>query len=806
MSTSNLASRLLSVSRGCLYTLMALLPVWFLPTSLDPLEVSKQTVFVGLSLVATLAWACSLLAARAFTLRRGWFNLLLVLLLLAVCASAFGSSAPYLSWIGSGTQQYMSVLTTLAGILMVFVMVNTFTDEHTHRRAHVALLLGAAATAAVGLWSWFAYLLSPETFTNTAALTFNTVGTVNAFGVYLAVLGVFASALLAVRSETVPVLPHGKRGVVCAVLATVLALTALFVLAVLDYWVLWTILLVGIAVLCIFAFVRPQDLPGSHRLFLPGFLGVIALIFLVWAPRLVDLHLPVEITPSVGASWAMAKQTLEGENSLLGSGPGTFAFTYGLFKDVSVNTTALWDTRFDRGSSFLLTVLSTFGFVGSAAWFLFIATVSGHGVAALAGASDKKRWLSVLPDVAGWFVLLAAIVFYNANMTIVFLLFVFAGLTVSQLMGPSQTWMFSRSPRAGLTASVSVVFLATFLTTGLFVAGRRAVAEAAYARAVELDRSGAALSEVVVELDRAATMNRFDDAYYRALAHALLLRVGEELADLTSIDTVSSGQREYVQALTGASVNAAVRATELSPNNSLNWLERGTVYREFMPVIAGAGPFALEAFKKAAELEPTSPSVATEIGLTHLATAEAVRPLLATEDETVRTQAQQDVDIALANAQRSFEKAIALKADYAPAHFQLAITYERQGRLAEAIGKMESVKKYNQFDIGVAFELGLLYLRRGGEGDLARSKAEFERTIDLAPAYSNAHWFLASIYEQEGNLAAAAAQVEAVLSYNPGNALVQARLDRLKAGQVTPEIPGTIESTPEAIVESSATP
>ncbi len=797
MSNLNLAARLLSLSRACIYTLMAVLPVWFLPTSLDPLEVSKQTLFVVLSLVATLAWLGSMMAARAFTLRRGWFNLLPVLLFVAVAASAFASSAPYLSWIGSGTQQYTSVLTAFAGALLVYVMVNTFTDEATHRRAHMALLAGAGAVAVVGLLSWFG---------GTGVQTFNTIGTINAFGIYLAVLGVFASTLFVVRSPDVPVLPHGVWGKIWSALAVLTALAALFVLAILDYWVLWTVLLFGIGSLCVFAFVRPQDLPGAHRFVLPGFMGVVALIFLVWSPRLINLNLPVEITPSGTASWTLARHALEGEQSLVGSGPGTFAFLYGQEKDVSVNTTGLWDTRFDRASSFALTILATLGFIGSIAWLIFMLTVSGHGIRALLGAKDKKEWLSVLPDVAGWFVLLAAACLYNANMTIVFLIFAFAGLTASQLMGPVRSWNFTHSPRAGLTASVSFVLLATFLTTGLFVAGRRAIAEAAYAGAVELDRSGAPLTDVVMQLDRAATMDRFDDAYYRALAHVLLLRVGEELSDLTSIDTVSTGQRDYVQALTGASVNAAVRATELSPENALNWLQRGTVYREFMPVIANAGPFALEAFVKAAELEPTNPSIQTEIGLTYLAVAEAARPLLATEDEAIRTTARQEVDVAVANAAQAFEQAVKLKADYAPAHFQLAIAYERQGRLAEAIGKMESVKKYNAFDIGVSFELGLLYLRRGEEGDLARSKAEFERTIQLAPAYSNAHWFLASIYEQEGNLAAAAEQVEAVLSYNPDNALVKARLDRLIAGQVSPEIPETLESEPEPVVEVLAVP
>ena len=63
----------------------------------------------------------------------------------------------------------------------------------------------------------------------------------------------------------------------------------------------------------------------------------------------------------------------------------------------------------------------------------------------------------------------------------------------------------------------------------------------------------------------------------------------------------------------------------------------------------------------------------------------------------------------------------------------------------------------------------------------------------LRVSYANAHWFLASIYEQAGDIAAAVREVEAVLELNPGNDIVESRLERLLTGQISTEVPEAIE-------------
>jgi tetratricopeptide (TPR) repeat protein len=102
----------------------------------------------------------------------------------------------------------------------------------------------------------------------------------------------------------------------------------------------------------------------------------------------------------------------------------------------------------------------------------------------------------------------------------------------------------------------------------------------------------------------------------------------------------------------------------------------------------------------------------------------------------------------LRRSRKRLLKATTLKSNFAPAHYQLALVYEREGKFDQAITKLASVEKYNPSDVGVGFELGTLYVKRSGSGDLEKARVVFEHVVELAPSYSDAHWLLGSVYEK----------------------------------------------------------
>ncbi|MFA4846456.1 MAG: tetratricopeptide repeat protein, partial [Patescibacteria group bacterium] len=545
--------------------------------------------------------------------------------------------------------------------------------------------------------------------------------------------------------------------------------------------------------LFVFVFFRAQDFSSRARLLFPLVLLLAAIPFWFWLPGLTVFQIPLEVTPNTESSLMIAEKTLQAHSSTTGSGPGTYLFDFAQFHDVSLNQTDFWNTRFDRASSHALTLLPTLGTFGVTLLSLFVLFVLLRAIAQVVRPRVRSEWLESFVHLTPWVILVLSAFLIPWDMTLTASFGIFSGLLISQILRKEVSRSFDRSPGAALFCSLFFFCVALVLLVGVFMTTQRYAAEIAFSTAVRLDRTDGELQEIVEQLDRATTLNKYQDTYYRNLAEALLLRVDEELAGVSSVATLTTQSAQYVQALIVGSVNAATQATELSPNNVLNWLTRGMVYRELVPLMSEAHQFALTSYTRATELESVNPSNWTELGKTYLVAAEAVRPLTQATDEAVAIQTQNLLTQYFSSAEAAFGKAIELKPNYAPAHFQLALTYVAEGRLDVAIEKMESVALYNPLDVGVQFQLGVLYLKRGGEGDVARAQTAFEKTISLSPEYSNAHWFLASIYEGQGDLAAAVREVEVVLQLNPGNSLVEAKLQNLLVGEVSQEIPEAIE-------------
>ena len=135
---------------------------------------------------------------------------------------------------------------------------------------------------------------------------------------------------------------------------------------------------------------------------------------------------------------------------------------------------------------------------------------------------------------------------------------------------------------------------------------------------------------------------------------------------------------------------------------------------------------------------------------------------------------------AIAEAEGFFNKALGLKADYAPAHFQLARIYLEQGKEEEVIASLQKAKEAAPRDVGLAFQLGVLYYNIN---NLDTAQKEFERALTLNPDYANAKYLLGLVYSRNGDTARALEEFEAVAELNPGNQEIQQIITNLKQGK-----------------------
>ncbi len=766
------------------YLMVLFVPLAYFPWTIDALEVNKQTVTIILTAVSVIAWLGMMVARKRFYFKKTFVFILPAVLLVSLLISSILSLAPYTSWFGQGTQEYVSFFSMLTFVL-IFIVGAHFLSETRVQKVVWALSILASTIIGLSITSaMLGFVIFPTNF----------LGTSNSLGLYLAVMTIVGCGLWLVDGGSgKKVLLKGTFGVLEKLGIIVTSIAGMIVLLALDFWMLWVAAIIGVGIMFVFALIRAQEFPQTSKFVLPMILFVISLLFL-FIPSFIGGKLGVEISPSYQSSFSIATQTLSDSSVLFGSGPGTFSIDYSKFAPLDINATDIWDIRFDRSGSHAMTLFATYGFVGIFVLLVLLLSIGLLALKQLLIEKEHDEWKMTFVTFSGWLVLVFGFFFYSSNFTLSFLLWLFSAILISQV-GPSiKQWEFKQSPRFGLLTAFLFVVVNVALLTVVFVSVSRYAAEISYAKALSSDQANAPIDEIIIDLDKAASLNKLSDVYYRNLGNALLKKAGEILND-------ESPDMNVFGEVIRMSINVSQRATELSENNVVNWHLLGDVYREVAPIVQGADLFAINAYEKAVSLSPNNPKYKTALARAYLVRTDKLTQLLASEDEEVVKDAESKINESIDLAVQNLEKAIEVKADYAPAHYYLAVAYERQGNLEDAILRMEAVRSVAPRDIGVAMQLGLLYLR---QGKIDYAQLELERAISIAPNFSNARWYLSYVYEQNGDLDAAIVQVEMVREINPDNPLIDQRLSDLRGGAVGVDLPAPLEEDDGEIVEDSS--
>lgn len=741
--------------RRAFFGLVLLLPITALPWTVSPLEVNKQAVFYVFATVILLAWLGQSLLSRSLEVVVGriWIPFLALLIFLAISTGL--SHEGYLSVFGQANQEYTSAVTVVLMVAVAFVAVQVL-DVAAVRRMGFFALAGSSAVGGLAMVSYVSLSVGP--------FPTNLIGTPNALGVYLLSMAVLGCGMCILGT-------HSSRNarLILWILTTITTLTTAVTLLAIDYSVLWGLALVGSVALFGLSALHPALLTRPARFVLPMILFVCSLFFFVLPTVVSNPYLP-EVALNTSASWDISRQVFQHGGWAFGTGPGTYSVDFAQYHSTDLNGTTFWDTRFDRGSSALMTTLPTLGIFAALALIVGLVLVMLSAIRSLRRSQHPEAlpWLAVFMVMGvAWFV-------YPQNFVLTMFLWLAIGMAIRQAVGSRAIVLaFDRSPRAGFAAAFFFVLSAIFLLTVAFATVSRYRAEIAFAQAVALDAQNGNMDDIIVSLDTAASANRWSDVAYRNLASALLAKVSTVVQD-------KNADPEYVKSLIGAAVNAGIRATDLGPTNVSNWELRGDVYREVSPLIADASSFSVASYQEAVNLSPTNPRYLVGLARGYLAVVDVLAPIVKGDDKDQAVQAGAAQANALQNANDALLKAITLKSDYAEARYYLASVQERENKLADAVASMEIVRASAPNDVGVGLQLSLLYLRQG-KNDLA--KRELERIIALAPNFANAHWYLASALEEEKDIDGALIELETIMKLDPKNETVQKKIDALKAGQ-----------------------
>ena len=770
-----------------LYLLAFLTPLFFLPQTANVLELNKQFLIFVFAAFLFVLWLAKTLTQRRLEIKKSLLNIFVALFVISVFLSSLLAVNRFQTMLGFDGQIAESFLAVVCFALIFFLAVNTF---KTARQANIilfALLASAIGAAIFGLLQLSGNFIFSWDFAR--VVSFNTVGSTNSLGIFLAAMLILSVTLFIDEKRSMAQLLG---------LGTVSALL-LVMLIFLNFANIWWVLIGAMALVVGFGIIKKGRASQTRLIFA---MVVLAMAMLLSLTRINIssgwLNVPPEVSPSRSATIDIDKGVLK-DKLFFGAGPGSFGYNWEIFRSELVNQTAFWNVRFGQGISKIFTLPAILGLAGTIFWAALLFSFFIFGAVRLMTKSGSN-WTLAFSFFVSWAYLAAMQFLYPTNLTLEFMFWLLLGVSLFLLktLGNESVGHFEEkaagalsgqivvsfkreSPLASVLSFMLVIFLVLFISF-FYLGFNYWRADAKFRSGLNASLNDGNLEKGYNDIAAAVNLNSYRDTYLNSLSQIALLRVNQEIGKPKSVQRDQAAQQFIADA-----VNFGKAATDLNPQNPDNWSQRGFVYRAVLGYLSGAEDWMIDSFTRTTKLQPKNPFAFFELGRSYLLLSDFVASG-AGQDETKQAKAQDHLN----KAEEQFLKATRVKSDYAPAHYQLALIYDRQGKMDQAIDKMEMMRSGFPNDTGLAFQLGLLYYKKE---NFTKAQAELERTVGLDANYSNARYFLGLIYDRQGNKAGAKEQFVKISQLNPDNAEVKKIISNLEAGK--PALEGVAPPPPE---------
>lgn len=743
--------------RFSLFALVALTPLFFLPATIAPVEINKMFLAFVLLVFASIAFLANVIETRSIRYPRSLLGMAILSLFGVSLVSTLFSRSSFASLYGGYIQP--DSLFAIILYVLAFFLTFYFLDEEDLPFLGKLFLGSVGLSALIGLFQLFHVFPFPWSFSKDGG--FNTFGSI--FGLGLSFVMIFVSLVE---------IPFHKLKPSMRIVLVCMGLLSILGLLILNDMLLWISLSLLMITISAFRFMR------HSRFGVAMGIVVVALFLTLISKSLPSITFapPAEMRPNAAASLAVVKGVLSSSRAFFGSGPATFGYDYSAFRPLSLNATNLWGVRFNYGFNFFFTILATTGILGLLSVFLLIYAFFRNAMTTL--EDSRVRWL-----VSGIFFVMLSWLFYPGFFVGLLLTSVGLGL-LEKIAHREHEISFSSFSRGKLFGMfVSLIVLMAVVLSSLYFVSRKYVAAIFYERSITaLTKGDLSLGH----LGSLLTLDQDNDLYLRLDSQYLLAQVNQTVQAQNGSPMNSAVQNQVQGAVTNA-VQLAKRATEVNPNDILNWNNLGNIYETIMPLVSGTGQLAEESYRVSMKLDPQSPEFPLNVARVVLAGGGTARS---------------------AEVEKLLAQSLALKADYAPANFLLAQLYIQEGNTAKAIQKVEEAKASNPFDSGISFQLGLMYYQADRLDD---AQGAFEWSIGIDPNYSNARYFLGLIYDRKGDKQKAIEQFQMIARLNPDNAEIAQIIANLQAGKsalqkISPPEPAPEKRTSVPVPEKDKKP
>ncbi len=618
-----------------------LLPLFFLPWTGEWFEFNKQFLLWFALPLAMLIWLAKQVSVGKLKLKANPLNFpIIIFLALTFIASVFSLDrfASFFGYYGRFSDAWLGLLSLT---IFYFLLLNTgLADSVKKILALVKLFIcSAAAAAVIALLAMFGLIktLAPDPFSILASPAFNPAGgsLVN-LSLFLAAAAVLSAGILFLKN-----IKKYERVLLAAALV-------LFLMVV--------------------AFTRPET-------------GLAKII--------IGANLPKEAALDFKTTLAVSREVIK-NNPVLGSGPGTFAQDFSLYRPVEFNQSAFWQIRFDKGASQLLEMAATSGLPAVLSYLLIISLAIYINLILLyKHLKNKSDDFYLIAAIFTAFVLLFfGQIFFASNMVLNFSFWLLLALTVSYWQIDNQVLFKEKM----INFNKSVLFYRSAGALLLIAAAGWIALVAFQIKFFAADVLASRPENREKNLTLAIKLNPNRPNYAISLAKFYLNRAKNQASNAD---------------ISGA-IAAAKLAAEASPNSVQAQETLGMVYRDVRLLTVGSELWAVEYFSRALALEPANPVLAVELAKAYLSAGDG------------------------ASAEKYLTSALSLKPDYQDpeAYYELGRYYFNNKKIDQAILGFNRALAVFPNHANSLFSLGIAYEAKGDKGQALKY---YEKVLVLNP-------------------------------------------------------------------------
>ena len=633
--------------KAIIYFTIFALPLVFSPQTYDVLSLPKQ-VFLGIFvLVALVLWLTKMMIARDFNIRRTPLDVPIMIFGAIYLIASLVSVSPLTSIIGFYGRLDGSFITVLYFIILYYLITNNLRSKKEVMGVVLTLIMSTIIASIFAFMQMFGVYILPSDITKSKV--FNTIGSLNALAVFI-MAAIPITAALSLRKDNEARISFAGTSVLLFILLVLVNIKAAW----------WGLLAASVIMVVLQAMDKKAD---KKWLAMPALLGLLSLAFIFTANF--GLNIQKEIPLDNKNSIAEVKQAIK-ERPVFGSGPETYAYDFSKFRSAEMNNQENWSLRYDKAHSDWLTNGATVGILGTIAYALLIVIAVVTGFFNYQKANDEGMKYVTLGATATVVGIGVMSFFYFSNFALMLVFWValaLIGVARKSSEASEDDVKDLNLKNASLEAKVfSTVFFALLFVGafyGIYFAGKTYAADSTYRKALLKTDKVENLAAAEALFKKAIDQNSYRETYRLSLSRVLL--VG---ANLENQKAEKEKDVKKIQDYLSRAIDQGKLAVNTNPNSVSNWEGMIIVYRNAALYATGAVDWIERSYQEALKLEPTNPVLVNGIGQVYLTKGEADK------------------------AAEYFNRAIALKKDFADPHYNLALVYKDKKEYDKAIEEM----------------------------------------------------------------------------------------------------------------------